>query len=272
MEKLKKYSEGNSYALIHNEKEDDYSEKSFYLRTGKSIDDIISRSKEEFGKDANFEVNNGEFLIDKNKIVITPKYSLPFTHLVTEGIFYNELRESIDVAQTIRTSTRNFFESNNGFVTNIKSAEEGLLDILTDPENPAIVRIPGINPYRDFMRDIEYDKLSRGFLKYRRAAMNYGYIFGKNATFIVDGEETADDSDWYILPNSKENILNIKRDFSCNVKVGFISRSNNFTFSEADKVSKEFYFDGTTRDLVGGLMENGINLTKGLSLKDFSNK
>jgi len=271
MEKYQSYCEGNSYIIIHNKNEDNYSKKSFYLRTGKTIGDIMQTAKIEFEKKVNFAFNTGKFSIEKDKIEITPKYSPTLTYLITEGLFYNWKQKKI---KTMRTPTKKLYYTNTGFITNIEEINKDLTKLLTDSEKPCIIKIAGANPHDDFLEDIEYNKLSQGFLKCRYVAMNYGYIFGKNSTFIVDGKETDKESQWYILPNESSVIERSKQRFNQNAEIGKISKSNNFHFREADKISptQRYIFDGKIRDLIKILTENEIKLEKGLSLSNFSNK
>jgi hypothetical protein len=265
------YSEGDSYTIIHNLKEDDPFERSFYLRTGKTIEDLTKEAKKEFGKNSNLNFNTGKFLVNKEKVVLTPEYSPSLTHLIAEGLFYQKENKPIE---TIRNPTRDLLETITGFIDDIRQSKEDLTKLLTHPQNPAIIQIPGINPFDDFLREVEYSKLAKGFIEYRTSIMNYGYIFGKRSTFILDGKEGDNQSQWYILPNSDLSIEQIKMRFAKNAKVGTISKSEKFSFSEMDKVNtgSSFFFDGTTRDLIEELTKNEIKLEKGLLLSQFSNK
>ncbi len=271
MKTFREYSKGNFYVVIQNKNEDLSKERYFYLRTGKSIEEIVSKSKKEFKKNLDYNFNSGSFKIEKNKIKIIPECSPPFTHLIAEGLFYNTfINREIKVSSKIN-HTNELFTSVNGFIDHLKHSEKSLTKILLDKDNPAIIKIPGSNPFNNDAWKLDYSHLARGFLKSRRVAMNYGYIFGF-ATFIIDGDESDSYSKWYILPNNPERIEIIKNRFNENARINEISKSKKWSFSEGDKVTSYFYFDGTLRNLINKLIGEGIELSKDLSLKDFSDK
>ena len=91
-EKLDSYSPGNSYVVVHVPSEDDYSKKSFYLRTGESIESVVASAGEEFvGEDVELEFNTGTFQIDRpfasidGILRIFPEVSPHLTYLVARG-------------------------------------------------------------------------------------------------------------------------------------------------------------------------------------------
>jgi hypothetical protein len=277
-EKMVSYSSGNSYAVIHNPSEDNHAtyRKSFYLRTGNSTEEIVSQAEQEFTEeDVNFEFNTGAFEVTGDMISVSPLISLGLTHLVAEALFYKgmvEMDETLSAVRTIRQPSLKVYNHLRFGVTEIEESDESLFDLLTNPEQPARISITGVDPHDEFMHSIRYGNLARGFPQSRPVVMNYGYIAGSRASFIVDGKYTSPDAKWYVLPNDILSLDSIKRCFSDSAKLGTISRSLTHDFDEADKVTEKVGFDGTLRDLVSVLIEGGIKLDPSLSLDDFSDR
>ena len=282
-EKIDSYSPGNSYVVVHVPSEDDYSKKSFYLRTGESIESVVASAGEEFvGEDVELEFNTGTFEIDRpfasedGVLRIFPEVSPHLTYLVAEGLFYRGFVSPEDSAatsvQTSREPTRGMYYSLTGFVTAIEEFNGSLIDLLADPEEPALLYVAGADPYSDFVHDLDYAKLSNGFLARTLVAMNYGYIYNRKSSFVLDSSYGSDDSSWYVLPNSEDTLEHVQIRHNENAAVGKLSSSKKFTFSEADKVghSRRLFFDGSVRDLIETLMEEGILLDDELDLDDFS--
>ena len=164
------------------------------------------------------------------------------------------------------------YYSLTGFVTAIEEFNGSLIDLLSDPEEPALLYVAGADPYFDFVHDLDYAKLSNGFLVRTLVAMNYGYIYNRKSFFVIDGSYGSDDTPWYVLPNSEETLEHVQIRHNENAAVGKLSSSKKFTFSEADKVghSRRLFFDGSVRDIIETLMEEGILLDEDLDLSDFS--
>lgn len=275
-ERVVSYAPGNSYIVVHVPSEDDYNKKSFYLRTGDSIESVVASAREEFtGEDVELEYNTGTFEVDGDVLRVTPELAPHLTYLVGEALFYQGFVDSDDSVSgvvTFREPTRCVYRSNTGFVTAVDEYDKSLVELLTDPEEPCLIRIPGVEPFRDVMHEIDYARLAGGVLCRRLVAMNYGYIYSKRSTFVLDGDYGSDDACWYVLPNSDETLWHIQSLFNEDGAVGVLSASSEFTFSEADKVGshRRFLFDGSIRDLVDVLVEQGIELDASLSLGCFS--
>lgn len=274
--KIASYAPGDSYIVVHVDSEDTYSRKSFYLRTDESFESVLEEAAEEFaGKDADLEFNSGTFQIDDGTLRITPEVSPHLTYLVAEALFYQGFVDSDDSVETVvteREPTRVLYSSLTGFVTDIEESDESLAGLLTDPEEPALIHLPGVDPYWDLMYDLDYAKLSEGFLTRTLVAMNYGHIYNKRSSFILDGSYGSDDAPWYVLPNDEGTLEHIQARYNENAAVGRLSSSKTFTFSEADKVPhhRHVFFDGTVRDLVEVLVEQGVELSDALDAEDFS--
>ncbi len=281
--KIASYAPGDCYIVIHVDSEDTYSQKSFYLRTGESIESLVEEAAEEFaGKDADLEFNSGTFQIDRpfatmdGVLRIYPSGAPHLTYLVAEALFYQGfVAPKGSAATSVRTErepTRGLYSSLTGFVTDIEESDESLAGLLTDPEEPCLIHLPGVDPYWDLMHDLDYAKLSGGFLTRTLVAMNYGHIYNKRSSFILDGSYGSDDAPWYVLPNDEGTLEHIQARYNEDAAIGRLSSSKTFTFSEADKVPhhRHVFFDGTVRDLVKTLIEQGIVLDDGLTLDDFT--
>lgn len=246
----------------------------FYLRTGNSLDEVISRTSEEFEKlglpQGRFNPTfiSGEYQIDGSQVNVQVelKDSEDFRFWVAEGLigeFYTSSDLDLPKISTNRTPSLKLYEKASIFgrddAFGTEESKFDLIELLKDEKTACSIEIPG----KYLTKRAVFDA-SRGRAPSDVRVMNYGYIWERKETYFQDPET----GEAFILPNHDlpdENHIKkfyAKKDAKLPVKgvVGF-DPLERLTFREMDKVHlnrDNLYFDGTLRDMFVIMKERGI--------------
>lgn len=242
----------------------------YFLRTGESRQRIVADAQKEFESygfskgrfDPNWLSGRFSFKPDNCTLEADKDTVKGFNFWVAEGLIGELIRERKLPFPKIRTNRektlklyRNVFHD----LTDVRLADEGLVDMLTAQSEPCSLVMPPT-----FLDKYQAGQAASGRFPGEIRIMNYGQIWDEFSTFFED----PDSGEWYKMPNTeikmeRKRLFGQKEPKRVPPKVRTISKDKGFTFREMDKVpiGRGFlYFDGSMQDVFKILADSGVKV------------